>query len=85
MKCPGCCTVPVERKQMMNGIRSQQEIVNKRFKDRGILFQRFHHDVRLHRDVFAAIAVLCQLTIQLGEPLFPVTYDDEVREGWGSL
>ena len=55
--------------------------INKRFKDWGILFQRFRHDVRLHRDVFAAIAVLCQLTIQLVEPLFPVNYDDEVMEG----
>jgi hypothetical protein len=81
VKCPGCCTVPEERKQMMNRVRSRQETINKRFKDWGILFQRFRHDVRLHRDVFAAIAVLCQLTIQLGEPLFPVNYDDEVMEG----
>ena len=33
-----------------------------------MLKQMYRHDVRVHRDVFASIAVISQIVIQNGEP-----------------
>ena len=63
VRCPKCVSVPEERKEMMKKVRSRQETINKRFKDWEILDSQFRHDLRLHRDVFAAIAVLSQIAI----------------------
>jgi hypothetical protein len=81
VRCPKCVTVPAERKEMMSMVRHRQETINKRFKDWKILDSQFRHDVRLHRDVFAAIAVLSQIAIQHnGEDLFEVEYSDRMEE-----
>ena len=40
----------------------------------------YRHDIRVHRDVFAAIAVISQLAIQNGEALFSVDYYDEFEK-----
>ena len=77
MKCPACITVPVEKQQMMKRVRSRQGTINRRFKQWQILKQVYCHDIRVHRDVFAAIAVISQLAIQNGEPLFSVEYTDD--------
>ena len=66
---------------MMSMVRHRQETINKRFKDWKILDSQFRHDVRVHRDVFAAIAVLSQIAIQHnGEDLFEVEYSDRMEE-----
>ena len=74
--CPKCVTCPKERKAMMNVVTNRQETVNKRLKQWNILKKNYTHDIVDHRDVFAAIVVLTQLSIENGEPLFQVEYDD---------
>ena len=76
VKCPACVTIPEEREHMMKRVRSRQETVNRRFKQWQILKQVFRHDIRVHRDVFASIAVITQLAINNGEGLFSVDYSD---------
>jgi hypothetical protein len=76
VKCPACVTIPEEREQMMKRVRSRQETINRRFKQWQILKQVFRHDIRVHRDVFASIAVITQLAINNGEALFSVDYSD---------
>ena len=77
VRCPRCVTVPEERKEMMSRVRNCQETINKRFKDWAILDTQFCHDMRIHRDVFAAIAVIYQIAIQHnGEDLFEVEYSN---------
>ena len=62
--------LPTAKKQSTNGS-----------KDWAILDQQFRHDLKLHCDVFAAIAVLSQIAIQHnGEELFQVEYSDQMRE-----
>ncbi len=77
VKCPVCVTIPEERQTMIKRVWAQQETINRRFKQWQILKQVFQHDLRVHRDIFAAIAVISQLAIQNGEALFSVDYDDE--------
>ena len=55
---------------------SQDETLNGRLKNWGILSQVYRHDIMRHGDVFRACAVVTQLTIQDGEPLFEVEYED---------
>ena len=77
VRCPRCVTVLEERKEMMLRVWSCQETINKRFKDWAILDTQFRHEMRMHRDVFAAIAVICQIAIQHnGEDLFEVEYSN---------
>ena len=45
-------------------------------KNWGILSQVFRHHIMTHGDVFRACAVVTQLTIENGEPLFEVEYGD---------
>ena len=77
VKCPGCVTIPEEKQNIMKRVRARQETINRRFKQWQILKQVFRHDLRVHQDVFAAIAVISQLAIQNGEALFSVDYNDE--------
>ena len=77
VKCPACVTIPEEQQKIMKRVRARQEKINRRFKQWQILKQVFRHDLRVHRDVFAAIAVISQLAIQNGEALFSVDYYDE--------
>ena len=72
VKCPACVTIPEEREHMMKRVRSRQETINRRFKQWKILKQIFRHDIQVHRDVFASIAVITQLAINNGEALFSV-------------
>ena len=61
---------------MQQRVRSRQETINKRFKLWGCLAQTFRHDLDQHGDVFRAVTVICQLTINNGEQLFQVDYKD---------
>jgi hypothetical protein len=47
-------------------------------KYRGCLAQVFRLDVRMHSSVFLAVAVITQLAIENGEPLFALDYNDSI-------
>ena len=51
-------------------VRMRQETVNKRLKQFHVLHAIFHHDLEFHADCFRACAVLTQLSINNGNPLF---------------
>jgi hypothetical protein len=76
VKCPKNDVNPVENLTMQGRVRAHQETLNRHLKNWGILSQVFHHDIRRHEDVFWACAVITQLTIEHGEPLFAVEYGD---------
>ena len=52
--------------------QGRQESLFKRFKDFGILRQRFRHDFELHKIVLLAVAVIVQYDMENGHPLFDV-------------
>ncbi|GKZ00549.1 hypothetical protein MPSEU_001007300 [Mayamaea pseudoterrestris] len=56
-------------------VRARHETVNKRFKQWGCLKQVFRHELSKQSLVFRAVAVITQLAIENGEPLFAVAYD----------
>lgn len=55
--------------------RRRHETVNKRFKQWGCLNQTYRHDIHFHQDVFSAVAVITEVILECGEPLFPVEYN----------
>ena len=57
-------------------MRQRHETVNKRFKDWGILKNRWEHDLGRHGACMRAVVVLTQLSIECGKPLFQFDYDD---------
>lgn len=79
VKCPMSFVNPQETQKMQQIARCRQETANKRFKQWGCLTQTFRHDIRKHAEVFRAVAVITQLSIQHGEPLFQVRYSDDIR------
>ena len=52
--------------------QGRQETLFKRFKDFGILRQRFRHQYELHKMVLDAVAVIVQYDMENGHPLFDV-------------
>jgi hypothetical protein len=63
--------------KMRQRVRSRHETVNKRIKQFTIVRETFRHDLTLHGDCFYACAVLTQLMIKSGHPLFQVEdYED---------
>lgn len=52
------------------------ETINRRFKQFGVLKKVYRHDIRDHGKMFRSVAVVIQLCIQNGEPLFDVDYTD---------
>ena len=75
VKCPCSFTNPEDTLQMQELVRSRHETVNKRFKQWGCLLNRFRHDIGKHGDVFRSVAVVTQLALLHGEPLFEVQYE----------
>jgi hypothetical protein len=61
---------------MQGRVRAHHEMLNGRLKNWGILSQVFRHHIMMHGDVFQGCAVVTQLTILDGEPLFEVEYGD---------
>jgi 16S rRNA G966 N2-methylase RsmD len=53
-----------------------QETVNNRLKNWGVLRQLFRYSIVEHWDIFRAVAVLTQLSINSGEKLFSTGYCD---------
>ena len=76
IKCPKNDANPAANLAMQGRARARHETLNGRLKNWGILKQVFRHHISLHGDVFRACAVLTQLTIDNGEPLFGVDYGD---------
>lgn len=76
VKRPGLLpkTDPVE--VMRETIRGRHESVNEKFKNFRVLSERFRHEVNQHHTCFRAVAVLVQLLIENGDPLFSVRYND---------
>jgi DDE superfamily endonuclease len=76
IKCPSNPANPPENLVMQGRVRARHETLNGRLKNWGILSQVFRHDISLHGPVFRACAVITQLAIKNGEPLFTVEYED---------
>ncbi len=57
-------------------VRSRHETLNKRLKQWHCLHDTFRHNLEKHSCVFRAVAVIVQVTIDQGEPLFRVDYND---------
>jgi len=70
-KTPGGFHSRIERRGKERArIRARHETVNARLKSFRILADVFRHDIVDHAKIFRAVAVLVQLSIQNGEPLF---------------
>jgi DNA-binding GntR family transcriptional regulator len=78
VKCPSCFTNPVECGQMQQRAQAHQEAVNKWFKNWGCLNRKFHHCILKHADIFPAVAVITQVALQNGEPLFDKEDSDDI-------
>jgi len=76
IKCPGNPCNPAENEGMQSHARYHHETINGHFKMWGILQQTYRHDIRRHGEVFRAIAIMTQLAISNGSPLFSVEYED---------
>ena len=55
-------------------VKARHKTVNKRLKQFNILNDRFRHCREKHAPVFNSIAVLTQMSLRSGEPLFPIDY-----------
>ena len=73
IKCPGVLEADPNTVEIQQQVRSRQETVNKRFKNRAILSTPYCHDLLEHRTVFGAIVILTQLSF-VANPLFKVAY-----------
>jgi len=76
VKTPGPLYTDEKYVAMKSAVASRHETVNKRLKQYGCLTQRFRHGVAQHAACFRAVAVLTQLAIQYGKPLYAVEYTD---------
>jgi hypothetical protein len=61
---------------MQGKARACHETFNGQLKNWGILSQVYRHHIMSHSDVFRVCAVVTQLTVAHGEPLFEVEYGD---------
>jgi hypothetical protein len=77
IKCPINDCNPVENLGMQGTARSCHKRLNGCLKHWGILEKVYCHDIMVHGTVFYACAVITQLAIANGEPLFQVEYGDE--------
>ena len=76
VKCPMMFDDQTATKRMQSIVRQCHETVNKSFKQFGVLKNRYRHDIRKHGDVFRAVAVLTEVALENGEPLFSVDYKE---------
>ncbi len=73
VKCPRSQAAnDIEREEMQQRVRNRHETVNRRFKQFRIMKEIFRHDLTLHQSVFAAVAVLTQISIENGDELFEI-------------
>lgn len=64
-----------ELEEMKADVRHRHETVNRRLKIFGVLAKRYRNETRDHSRCFRAVAVIVQLNIENGAPLYDVTYD----------
>lgn len=64
-----------EADSMQKRVQGRHETVNARFKKFSILKERYRHDITQHGYVFRAVAVLVQISLQNGDPLYNVEYE----------
>ncbi len=76
VKCPGCVSNLTKNQAMQNRVRSRHKSLNRRLKNWEILTLLYRHDLMEHGNVFWAIAVITQISINVGEKLFKVNYSD---------
>ena len=76
VKCPGGVSNQKEKEHMQACTRMRQETINMRIKQWEICKQTYRHDITQHGYVFRAVAVIVQIAIENGEPLFEVDYSD---------
>ena len=76
IKYPRDFTNPKKTEFMQQRVRNEQETVNKRFKNWGILKQVFRGRIEDHGTILHAIATITQVTINNGEKLFDCGYKD---------
>lgn len=69
-----------EERDLAGLARARHENINGRFKSFNVLSVSFRHCLAKQSACFRAVAVLTQLNIRNGSPLFPVKYYDEGRE-----
>ena len=78
IKCPNNNSNPERNLGMQLAARSCHETFNGRLKNWEILETTYRHDIGLHGTVFTACAVITQLCVANGEPLFEVEYGDKL-------
>jgi hypothetical protein len=66
-----------ENLEMQGTGRSRHEMLNGRLENWGILEKVYRHHITVHGMVFFACAVITQLAIANGKPLFKIEYGDE--------
>jgi hypothetical protein len=76
IKCQGNVANPAENWAMQGRVRARYKMLNRWLKNWGILSQVFRYHIMMHGDVFRACAVVTQLTVENGKPLFKVEYVD---------
>ncbi len=76
VKCPGCASNLTENQEMQNQVWSRHESLNGRLKNWEILKPMYRHNLMEHGNVFWAITVIMQISINAGENLFEVDYSD---------
>ena len=70
-KCPGGLASKCdEEASLRNRLRARHETINARLKNFGVLKQVFRNPTEQHGMFFRAVAVLTQLMLENGEPLF---------------
>ena len=69
---------PKISKQTCNVVHARQESTNKQIKQFVALLGVFYHDIAKHSTMFNDVALVIQIFIEVGEPLFEVNgYNDE--------
>lgn len=78
IKTPSSLHVHSEKaRKMKQNVRSRHETVNERFKNFSVMHNEFRHPELLkHSSCFRAVAVITQLAIEDGDPLFQVDYNE---------
>jgi hypothetical protein len=76
VKCPNNPSNHPENLAMQARVRSRHETFNGILKNWSILANTFRHNISLHSSVLHACAVITQLMVENGEPLFSVEYSD---------
>lgn len=76
VKCPRSIGHHTITESMQALVRRRHETINKRFKQWGILKQCYCGNIMEHGLAFRVCAVVMQLAIEDGEPLFSVDYED---------